>query len=297
MRHVLPYRLFENSESSGLTKEQENWLNKSRKVLSKWEYNPETGLVDIDGSFDCSEQELTDFKGVKFGKVTGFFDCSFNKLTSLEGAPHTVGSTFRCSGNNLSSLDGCPEEVGETFSCSYNNLTSLAGCPKEIGGSFQCSDNRLASLEGGPKIIGEDFNCSRNELTSLIGSPEIKKSSRPKSSFNCSNNMITSLEGAPTSGIGRDFYDQKYKFICKGNPVQETTLHRIYTVMADKNISFSEALKLCWKERFSRPMVGVYDSVPDEDKAILAVYHPDLTQDDLRMYKALATYKKKDIII
>ncbi len=296
MRHVLPNNLFENSKSPGLTKEQEEWLNKSLEIFSKWNYNPETGLVDVEGSFSCSEQGLTDFKGIRFGNVTGWFDCSFNKLTSLEGAPQTVGLSFSCYENNLSSLEGCPQEVGGSFDCSRNDLSSLEGSPREVGENFYCKYNKLTTLVGGPSIIGGDFNCSNNELTSLAGSPEIMKSSRPTSSFYCSNNQITSLEGAPVRGIGRDFYSQKYRFVCDGNPVQPATLHRIYTVMADKNIGFAEALKICWDQKFRKPMDEVYDAIPDEDKAILAEYHPDLTPDDVRMYKALASYKKKTII-
>lgn len=297
MKHVLPYRLFEGSESSGLTKEQKEWLNKSIKIFSKWNLNSETGLVDVEGSFDCSEQDISDFKGIKFGRVTGDFDCSFNKLTTLEGAPLSVGSSFSCSGNNLSSLGGCPQEVGENFRCSYNNLSSLSGCPKEIGSSFYCSNNKLTSLEGAPVLIGESFDCSKNELTSLIGSPEIKKSSRPKSFFNCSDNKITSLEGVPTSGLGRDFYSQKYNFMCKGNPVNEETLYRIYKTMSDDKISFGEALEKLWEMKYRKPMEGVLDSIPDGDKALLAEYHPNLTADDVKMYRALANYKKRDIII
>jgi len=86
MRHIKTYQIFEASASApaALTQEQIDWLDKC--VTRSWKLNPSTGLIDVDGSFYCDEQDLTDLKGVKFGKVGGDFDCSDNRLTSLVGA-------------------------------------------------------------------------------------------------------------------------------------------------------------------------------------------------------------------
>ena len=50
-----------------LNKEQIDFLNKC--TSGSWTLNEKTGLVDIDGSFNCSIEKLKDFKGVKFGVV------------------------------------------------------------------------------------------------------------------------------------------------------------------------------------------------------------------------------------
>jgi len=100
---------------------QIGFLNKYTQ--GKWTLNEKTGLVDIEGSFNCSDEKLTNFKGVRFGAVTGSFYCSRNKLTSLEGAPQKVGGNFSCNHNSLTSLVGAPREVGGHFICSYNKLT------------------------------------------------------------------------------------------------------------------------------------------------------------------------------
>jgi hypothetical protein len=73
-------------------------------TIGKWTINKKTGLVDIEGNFDCAKKKLKDFKGVRFGVVTGDFNCDDNKLTSLEGAPQEVGGHFRCwgKGNQIS---------------------------------------------------------------------------------------------------------------------------------------------------------------------------------------------------
>ena len=51
MRHLKTYKIFEAAKTSGLTPEQEEFLNKCTK--GSWTYDPATGLVDVDGDFDC----------------------------------------------------------------------------------------------------------------------------------------------------------------------------------------------------------------------------------------------------
>ena len=104
-----------------LNKEQIEFLNKIAK--GRWTLNEKTGLVDIEGSFNCCSENLTDFKGVKFGVVTGYFRCSGNSLTSLVGAPQVVKGDFHCESNNLTSLEGAPQEVGGYFSCCDNPIS------------------------------------------------------------------------------------------------------------------------------------------------------------------------------
>ena len=77
-----------------LTPEQMKWLDECTK--GTWSMNSQTGLVDVRGGFDCEDQGLGDFKGVRFGVVDGYFDCRDNQLTSLEGAPQEVGGDFIC---------------------------------------------------------------------------------------------------------------------------------------------------------------------------------------------------------
>ena len=104
MKHIRPYGIFEASAAApaALTPEQVEWLNECTK--GTWQLNPETGLVDVDGDFDCSEQDLSDFKGVRFGGVKGDFNCSNNRnhLTSLVGAPLEVGGASFFNDNPVS---------------------------------------------------------------------------------------------------------------------------------------------------------------------------------------------------
>jgi len=248
-----------------LTKKQINWLNKCikdgtyRRTKGTWTLNPKTGLVDVDGGFDCTNQGLKGFKGVKFGVVTGSFycydnqltslegapqevvgfncsnnsltslegapqevvgfDCSNNSLTSLEGAPHKVGESFSCEYNRLTSLEGAPQKVGRSFNCSNNSLTSLVGAPIKVSGNFSCYDNRLTSLVGAPQNVGVDFWCYNNQLTSLVGAPQ-----KIGGYFDCSKNSLTSLEGAtPNVRLGL--------FISWGNPVSAKTLITMFSKM------------------------------------------------------------------
>jgi len=141
MKHIKRYQeLFE--ARTPLTPEQIEWLDKFTRGM--WVRNPETGLVDIDGDFNCSEQKLTDFKGVEFGEVTGDFWCQNNQLTSLEGAPQNVGNGFYCANNQLTSLKGAPRKVGRNFYCYGNQLTSLEGLPEGIRNEFLCWNNPVS---------------------------------------------------------------------------------------------------------------------------------------------------------
>jgi len=142
MRHIKEFnQLFENTQE--LTQEQKDWLDKCTK--GTYSFNPKTGLVDVDESFNCSRQGLSDFKGVRFGYVRGSFICFSNRLTSLEGAPRRVKEYFNCGNNQLTSLDGAPQSVGGSFDCSNNFLISLEGAPQKVGGEFYFFKNPISN--------------------------------------------------------------------------------------------------------------------------------------------------------
>jgi len=265
MRHVKRYKeLFESQTE--LSQEQIEWLDE--RTRGKWTLNPQTGLVDVDGGFYCSDQRLTDFKGVKFGVVTEYFHCSFNRLTSLEGAPQKVGGSLYCYENQLTSLEGAPQQVEGDFDCSNNRLTSLEGAPQQVKESFYCLNNQLTSLKGAPQQVEGSFDCTNNQLTSLEGAPQ-----SVGGDFYCIKNQLTSLEGAP-SWIGESFY-------CSGNPVSEGALEDIYDIMRS-GVSWPDAVAEEW------------DSIEsDEDKALLAPYNHTLSPEDLKSYQALGRLRKR----
>ena len=221
MKNLKTYSMFESAME--LTQEQVQWLNDCTKGTgiyinnsrsdSTWALNPQTGLVDVKGGFNCSQQSLTDFKGVRFGVIDGYFNCSDNALTSLEGAPLKVGYYFYCQNNDLTTLEGAPQEVEHDFNCSSNALTSLIGSPKRVGFNFRCKNNRLTSLIGAPQSIAY---------------------------FHCENNHLTSLEGAPLK-VGGGFFD------FKNNPVSEETLDAIFAKM-NKKTSYLAAVESLWSK-------------------------------------------------
>jgi hypothetical protein len=264
MKHVKLYEAF--STSTSLTEEQIGWLD--RCTAGSWNLNPSTGLIDVDGDFSCVQQDLTDFKGVRFSYVKGGFYCNNNLLTSLVGAPQTVGGTFYCHNNfnQLTSLIGAPQTVGGTFYCTHNQLTNLKGSPETVGGDFYCHSNELTSLEGAPQKVGGDFNCHSNELTDLKGAPQ-----KVGGYFNCQNNQITSLEGAPQT-IDGGFY-------CTNNPLSEETLSSIFALM-QKGKSYQQALEEYWP------------NMNNEDRTLTYKDHSSLTPEEIRRYEALATVNR-----
>ena len=198
MKHLIPFRIYESQETSGLTKRQVKFLNKY--TAGSWSVNQTTGLVDVQGNFDCSNQYRKSLSGISFGHVNGNFNCNSNQLTSLEGAPNTVSEDFVCFNNRLTSLEGAPQTVGNYFDCSINQLQTLEGAPQTVVGDFRCSTNDLQSLKGSPQTVGRDFQCSGNKLTSLAGAPQTVNGV-----FSCRDNELTSLEGAPQT-VGGGFY-------------------------------------------------------------------------------------------
>ena len=284
MKHI---KLFEAFSTPTLTEDQKIWLDECAR--GSWNLNPSTGLVDVDGDFDCYQQDLTDFKGVAFGHVKGNFYCSGNPLTSLEGAPKTVNGDFYCGSNQLTSLKGAPETVGGYFDCADNQLTSLEGAPQTVGGFFYCNNNQLTSLVGAPKTVKGDFLCHYNQLTSLEGAPKTVKGNfncannqpfltslvgAPKTVdgyFNCAKNQLTSLEGAPET-VGWGFY-------CASNSVSEETLASIFKIMKNGK-SYQQALEEHWSE------------MDNDDRLLMYKDHRSLTPEEIRKYQALTTVNR-----
>ena len=143
--------MFESSVE--LTPEQIEWLDKCTRRT--WQLNPRTGLVDVDGYFDCSWQGLSDFKGVRFGKIGGKFYCDNNQLTTLEGAPREVGGYFSCDNNQLTTLEGAPQKVGGSFYCKDNPVSEKT--LKSIFGLMKKGKSYLEATESiWPEIPVED---------------------------------------------------------------------------------------------------------------------------------------------
>ncbi len=157
-----------NSHHKQLTPEQVRWLDACTQPTTEesrgWEFNSNTGEVNVYENFVCAGQGLHNFMGIRFGKIGMNFVCNNNQLTSLEGAPQRVGRTFNCSDNRLTSLAGSPRKVTGAFICDNNQLTSLEGAPDFIGRSLYCNNNKLTSLEGLPPMCGAIFDCSRNPV-------------------------------------------------------------------------------------------------------------------------------------
>ena len=97
-----------------------------RCSIGAWQFDEYTGRVNCDGDFNCGDQGLTSFNGIRFGEVKGYFYCDNNQLHSLEGAPLTVGGSFYCVNNKLHSLEGATLTVGGGFSCDNNPVSEVS---------------------------------------------------------------------------------------------------------------------------------------------------------------------------
>ena len=149
----------------------------------------EDGTVDVDNEVYLVSCNLTELP-LKFGIVDGSFNCSNNELTTLEGSPKSVGSHFKCVNNKLTDLKGGPEKVDSYFDCERNELTTLEGGPK-LTGAYFCGFNNLYDLKGCPKEVVGDFYCNNNLLTTLEDGP------KSVGYFGCGYNNLTNLKGCP----------------------------------------------------------------------------------------------------
>jgi len=113
-----------NSHHEQLTQEQIRWLDACTQPTTEesrgWEFNSNTGEVDVYENFVCAGQGLHNFMGIRFGKIGMNFVCNNNQLTSLEGAPDFIGRSLYCNNNKLTSLEGLPPMCGAIFDCSGN---------------------------------------------------------------------------------------------------------------------------------------------------------------------------------
>ena len=221
--------------------------------------------VQIDWLDKCAKRKWKLNPQTGFVDVDGVFNCSGQGLTDLKGVRFgKVSGYFNCRSNQLTSLEGSPQKVGRDFYCYENQLTSLVGAPQSVGGSFDCNRNQLTTLEGSPQSVGRDFYCNDNQLTTLVGAPQ-----SVGGYFRCSENHLTTLVGAPKS-VGRDFD-------CGGNPVSDSTLKAIFALMK-KGKSYQKALEERWPK------------MKDVDRVLMYKEMTNLSPEDVRKYKALATY-------
>ena len=139
------------------------------------------------------------------------------------------------------------------------------GAPQTVGGVFHCDGNQLTTLEGAPQTVGRVFSCDGNQLTTLAGAPQTVSGS-----FYCERNQLTSLVGAPKTVGG--------SFSCRENPVSEETLKSIFSLMK-RGKSYQQALEEYWPE------------MGNEDRALMYKQMPNLSPEETRKYKALATYR------
>ena len=200
-------------------------------VIGAWEFNKETGLVDVYGDFHIknansySDSDASLFMSLinkdLFGVVTGDFiierlPCEIEKLKgmpkevrgsfiinystiiNLEGSPKKIGKDLKLYDSAIENLKGCPQIIGGSLILrNVTKIRSLDGCPQEINGDFKLDcrseNHKIISLVGGPKIVKGSFSFERTGVTSLVGGPV-----EVGGHYGCDrNNLLKSLEGAP----------------------------------------------------------------------------------------------------
>ncbi len=199
--------------------------------------------VVIKGNLDLSRcDEWAEFPDLSHVTVEGDFNCSYSNLTNFERTPRHVGGNFHAYGRSFTSLKGMPEYIGGNFLINTENIRETTDIRTVIGGKFEsnynffqdgkvyslfdlpdgfvikgdldlsssglhelpdlshvtvegnfdCSLNSLKSLKGCPQTIGGNLNCMHNKLISLEGAP-----AKVNGNFTCTYNNLDSLNHAP----------------------------------------------------------------------------------------------------
>ena len=165
MKHIKPYKIFENKSPNFPTTREEVIQVCNRYGIGNYTINDDLS-IDVDGDVNLAYKNLEHLP-LRFNYVSGGFFCRENILVSLEGSPLTVGGNFGCGYNELKTLEGSPQTVNGDFNCYNNELKTLEGCPQTVGGDFRCSDNELKDLEHFPEVNGF-ISIKKNAVYHLV---------------------------------------------------------------------------------------------------------------------------------
>ena len=237
-------------------------------VIGTWEFNKESGLIDVHGDFhiktnnNYSDHDASLFMSLinkdLFGVVTGDFiidrlPCEINKLKgmpkevrgsfiinystiiNLEGSPKKIGKDLKLYDSAIENLKGCPQIIGGSLILSnVKNIRSLDGCLQEINGDFKLdcrsTNHKIISLVGGPKIVKGSFSFESTGVTSLVGGPV-----EVGGNYGCDrNDLLKSLEGAP---------EKVHSFYCNFTEL-ESLINSPKEVNGDFNCSYTKLTSL-----------------------------------------------------
>ena len=165
MKHIKPYKIFESNVSNFPTTRKEVIQVCNRYRIENYSINDDLS-IDVNGDVNLAYKNLEHLP-LKFNYIEGSFDCSNNELKTLEGCPQTVGGDFDCHRNELKTLEGSPQTVGGDFNCHFNKLETLEGGPQTVGGDFDCYRNELKDLEHFPEVSG-DIDIEENTVNLLV---------------------------------------------------------------------------------------------------------------------------------
>jgi len=251
---------------SKLNKDQIEWLNRIVGTSGTWDFNEETGKIDVESSSTVYLRKEQLSLGaiphnIQLGKFTGGLYVSAAQLESLAGFPDEIIGDLNISNNNLTSLKGCTQIVKGSFNCGYNKLETLKGGPDLVREGYACNNNMLESLEGAPEKISAGFNASSNSLKTLEGSPK-----EVGSDFDCDDNNLKTMEGAPEridgytisceknelytlEGLPLDF---RGRVRCSKNLIPEEVLKTVYGNAKNYESWVGAYLVLLTTKRFQR---------------------------------------------
>ena len=97
----------------------------------------------FNGEIDCSNEDISNLKGIEaFTALTSLW-CDDNQLTSLNVSKNTALTSLSCGGNQIKSLDVSKNTALTDLYCRQSNLTSLDVSKNTALTSLDCDGNKF----------------------------------------------------------------------------------------------------------------------------------------------------------
>ena len=99
--------------------------------------------------------------------INGSFNCSNNELVTLKGGIYQIIGSLNCSNNNLETLESNISYIQYNLQCSNNKLKTLYGIPR-IGGKVILFGNPGKYLDYEMKIRKKNPLLSEEEIFEIM---------------------------------------------------------------------------------------------------------------------------------
>lgn len=119
------------------------------------------------GSIDCSNQEISNLKGIEAFTALTKLKCGSNKLSNLDVSKNAALIELECYNNELTTLDVTKNTALTALWCQGNKIVTLDLNKNNALSILECGANQLKSLSVSKNTLLNHLNCCANLLSVL----------------------------------------------------------------------------------------------------------------------------------